>query len=329
VVRDGTAGAYHRAVIADGAATSRAGRSDGLRLAATRIGLPAWFVVIDLLWIAIPRDLAVDARHYQRATTTWLQGGDPWSVTQQGVPFAAGPHTLLFYVPTSVLPLDLAVVVWMLIGLAASIFVVRRLGLPLWWLLFPPLAHALWNGNPQTLMLALLIVGAAWASALAVAVKLYAGLVLLFRPRQLIAAGIVLLVTMPLIPWQLYLESGAGVSSHLVSAWNGSAWRLPILLPPTLLALWVLRRRAGEWWSVPAVWPAIQFYYVSTALPAVVGRPILAALIALPIPLIVPIIVMVLAVRELLATRPGPWGDRWRSVERRLGTTPPSASLPA
>ena len=43
----------------------------------------------------------------------WLAGGDPWKVTEGGIPFAAGPHTLLFYVPTSLLPLSVSVAVWM------------------------------------------------------------------------------------------------------------------------------------------------------------------------------------------------------------------------
>ncbi len=53
---------------------------------------------------------------------------------------------------------------WMAIGLAASVWLVRRLELPLWWVLFPPLTHAIWNGNPQTFMLALLVAGTAAAA---------------------------------------------------------------------------------------------------------------------------------------------------------------------
>ena len=67
-------------------------------------------------------------------------------------------------------------------------------------------------------------------------------------------------VTLPLVPWQLYLEHGLGVGSHLGTAWNGSAWRFPILIAPTLVALWVLRRNGAEWFAVPAIFPATQFY---------------------------------------------------------------------
>lgn len=276
----------------------------GLRAAAAKIGLPAWFIAIDLLWIAKPEVLAIDARHYQRAATAWLAGADPWLVTEQGVGFAPGPHTLLFYAPTSLLPLWLSEFVWMAVGLAASVWLVHRLGLSLWWVLFPPLTHSIWNGNPQTVVLALLVAGGTIPAVLAVALKLYAGLVLLVRPKDLVIAGVVFLVTLPILPWAFYLRDLGTIATYLVGSWDGSAWRIPILIPPTLIALWILRRKGAEWYVVPAVWPSIQFYYVAMALPAVVGRPVLAAAFALPVPLLVPVTVMILAARELAAGRP-------------------------
>ena len=180
--------------------SSDPGMIERLRLALARIGLPAWFVAIDLLWIAKPDALAIDARHYQRAASVWLAGGDPWSVTEAGIPYASGPHTLLFYAPTSVLPLSASVAIWTVLGIVASLWLVRRLGLPIWWLAFPPLAHAMWNGNPQTIALALLVLGGPLAAALAVGLKLYAAVPLLTRPRALVVAGLVLLITLPLLP---------------------------------------------------------------------------------------------------------------------------------
>lgn len=272
---------------------------DRLRLAVERIGLPAWFVVIDLLWIAKPEVLGIDARHYQRAASTWLAGGDPWSVTEFGIPYAAGPHTLLFYAPTSVLPLAASTWLWLLGGLAAAIWLVRRLELPVWWLAFPPLLHAVWNGNPQTIALALLVQGSMFGAVVAVGLKLYAAIPLLTRWRHLVVALVVLAVVLLILPWQLYLERGLGVGTHLQTAWNGSAWRIPILVIPTLAALWVIRRQGAEWFAVPAVFPATQFYYVAMALPALAGRPILAALLALPAVLMTPLVVIGLAALEL------------------------------
>jgi hypothetical protein len=271
-------------------------RLDGLRMAMARIGLPAWFIAIDILWVAKPGVLGVDARHYQNAANAWLDGANPWTITEAGIPYGAGPHTLLFYAPTSWLPIALSTALWLFAGFAASVWLIRRLRLPLWWLLFPPLTHAMWNGNPQTIMLALLVVGTAAAGTLAAAVKLYAVLPLAFHPRRLVLALLVLALTLPLLPWQAYIDGGFSVGLRLTTAWNGSAWRLPVLLPPTLLALWLIRRKGGEWFSIPAVFPATQFYYVSTALPALVDRRAIAALLALPVPLMTPIVVIGLAV---------------------------------
>jgi hypothetical protein len=274
-----------------------------LRVAFERIGLPAWFIVIDLLWIAKLDVLAVDARHYQRATNAWLAGGDPYVVMEGTTPYFAGPHTLLFYAPTSVLPVTVATWVWMVLGLAASVWLIRRLELPIWWVLFPPLAHAIWNGNPQTVALALLVLGGPIAATVAVAVKLYAGLTLAFRWRDAFATGVVLLVTLPFVPWQLYLEHSGFVAEHLSTAWNGSAWRLPILIPFAVVAIWILRREGVAWYAVGALWPATQFYYNSMALPAIAHRKIVTAFLALPVPLMAPLVVIALAAKHIIDTR--------------------------
>jgi hypothetical protein len=76
-----------------------------------------------------------------------------------------------------------------------------------------------------------------------------------------------------------------------------------LLIPPTLVALWIIGRDRAQWYVVPAVFPATQFYYVSLVLPAIVGRPVLAALLAMPVPLMTPAVVIGLAVRELLERR--------------------------
>ncbi len=289
---------------------------DRLRLALGRIGLPAWFIAIDLLWIAKPDALAIDAFHYQRATDAWLAGGDPYAVTVGGIPYLAGPHTLLFYAPTSLLPSGLSAALWMGLGIAATAWTIRRLGLPLWWMLFPPALHAMWNGNPQSIALALLLVGGSFAAAAGVALKLYTGLALVFRPRAIVASAVLLLVTLPIVPWQEYLQQGQAISGHLQTAWNGSAWRLPVLIPFVVAALWVLRRKGAEWFVVPALFPATQFYYVAMALPALVGRPVVAALFALPMVLMTPLVVIALAIIVVLDERAPRWRARlpWPSV---------------
>jgi hypothetical protein len=163
-----------------------------------------------------------------------------------------------------------------------------------------------------------LVAGGPVAASAAVGLKLYAAVPLLARPRTLLAVGIVMAVILPLLPLRMYVDAGFGVSDHVQTAWNGSAWRLPLLIPPTLLGLWILRRHGAEWLAVPAVWPATQFYYVAMALPAVVGRPILAALFALPAPLILPLSVVVLAAWE-----------GWSDWQRSKGRPPMGEGSPA
>ena len=274
-----------------------------LRLALERIGLPAWFVAIDLLWIAKLDVLAIDARHYQRATNAWLAGGDPFAVTEGATRYVSGPHTLLFYAPTSVLPVVVTTWLWMALGLAASIWLIRRLKLPLWWVLFPPLAHAIWNGNPQTIALALLVFGGPVAAAAAVGLKLYTSLTLAFRWRDALIAGVFLIVTVPFVPWQLYLEHSAAVAEHVARSWNGSAWRFPVLLPLAAIAIWILRRAGGAWHAVGALWPGTQFYYNSMALPAIAHRKVVTACLAAPVPLMAPLVVIFLAAKHLIDAR--------------------------
>jgi hypothetical protein len=177
---------------------------------------------------------------------------------------------------------------------------------PIWWVLFPPLAHAIWNGNPQTISLALLLAGGSIAASVGVLLKLYTGLALAFRWRDALIAAVVLIATLPFVPWQLYLDHSATISEHVATSWNGSAWRFPVLLPFVVLAIWILRKEGGAWYAVGSLWPGTQFYYVSMALPAIVKRPLVVAALALPVPLMTPVIVMLLAARRLVLVRRRP-----------------------
>ena len=46
------------------------------------------------------------------------------------------------------------------LAVAGAVATVRLLHLPWWWLLFPPFLDAAWNGNPQNLLVPLILVGA-------------------------------------------------------------------------------------------------------------------------------------------------------------------------
>jgi hypothetical protein len=271
----------------------------GLRAAIRKIGLPSWFVAIDLLFQFLdPHLLLTDSRLYQQATDAWLAGGDPWALNVDGIYYAAAPWSLLTYIPTAWLPLEVASWSWALLGIGAAVWTLRRLELPLWWLAFPPLAEALWNGNAQPVVLAALLMRHPWGVTLAAALKIY-GIVppiLARRWREVAIAAVVLSVTLPFLPWGMWIEHRLGFDAATNLTWNGSAWRFPVLIPIAAAALVVLRHRGGEWLAIPAVWPGTQFFYHVFALPTLRDKPWLAAALGLPMPLLAPCAVIAYAV---------------------------------
>ena len=76
-----------------------------------------------------------------------------------------------------------------------------------------------------------------------------------------------------------------------------------MLVPLAALAIWILRREGGAWHAVGALWPGTQFYYNSMALPAIAHRNVLTACLALPVPLMAPLVVIALAARKVMADR--------------------------
>lgn len=244
--------------------------------------LPLAFIAGDAAWLnarlsvpAVIQAPGSDARVYFRAAEAWLAGGDPYAATVGPVTFASPPPTLFVLAPLVPLGETLAVLVILASGLVAAPWAIRRMGLPLWYLLFPPMFTSLWLGSLNVVMLALLVTSSgAVATGLVALVKMY-GLVpplILTRWRGLAGAAVVLLVTAPLLPWQAFLTSGAETAIEQTSGFT--AWTTPVLIPAVLLALIVLGRERSAWLTVPALWPHGQSTYAVTALPAI--HPILA-----------------------------------------------------
>src|SRR6476619_3812868 len=164
----------------------------------SRYGLPWWFAIESVLGIAVAmqdrRYLFFDARLYLEATRVWLAGGDPWNVQIAGNYFAAPPPALIA-----------AVVI------VGGIATIRLRRLPWWWLLFPPLVQCVLSGNVQSLIVPLILLP---AGGLAVILKVYAGLPLaiLGRWRSLVAAAVIMLATVPFLPWATYVNEFALIS---------------------------------------------------------------------------------------------------------------------
>ena len=249
--------------------------------------LAIWFGIIFALRVsALTSGTAVeigfDGRLYLAATRAWLAGGDPWLLLE-GQRFAAPPPTLMPLAPIALLPESLGVAIMVLLALGGVIATIRVLRLPWWWLLFPPFLEGAWNGNLQTLLVPLILVG---AGPIAAFLKLYAlvPIVLTLRWRAFVVTGVALIATAPFLPWAAYIGRFGELSQVLADQSDGglSATALPWLIPIGILALIVSGRERAAWLAVPVLWPSTQWYYSTLAVPAL--TPVAAALMAVPVP---------------------------------------------
>ena len=245
--------------------------------------LAAWFVAISAMRLVVigPGGPGFDGRLYRSATVEWLAGGNPWAVVQGGVYFGAPPPSLLPMIPFALLPESLALGLLLALCVVGSAWAIRRLGMPLWWLAFPPLVDGVWNANPHALVLPLLVAGLA---PLAVILKVYAAVVPAIRVevRALVLAGLLVLVTAPFVPWGTYLAERQTIQEHLdrtagggLSAWGFDQPAMVVAVALAVLAAAVLARRDRDraaWLAMPALWPWTQWYYSSLAIPGLTDR---------------------------------------------------------
>jgi hypothetical protein len=303
----------------------------GVIAAVAKVGLPAWFVAWDLAIIARllwPHSVGIDGNLYSAAASAWLRGGDPWAIYDQNR-LAAPPPTLIPFVLTAWLPGGVAGYLWVALGAAAAVWAIRRLGLPLWWLLFPPLVVAIWHGSIEPVVLLLLVAGPRF---LAPVVKLYAVLPLLGdgRWRSLLATGVILLVTAPFLPWSLYLGHWNDTQVALREEGFGIADTTPSFVSlVTVFALVILGRRRAGYLAIPALWPSAHFHYASLAIPALASVPLVAvgaSMVGAPYPVQVGAIATAVLVTLGVPRRPAAttlrarsWKEwivsRWRGAE--------------
>jgi hypothetical protein len=269
----------------------------------------AWFVVISAMRLLVLSGATpgFDGRLYRTATLAWLDGGDPWSVYGDAIRFAAPPPSLLAMLPFAVVPEDVAVAAIIVLGLVGTLWAIRRLGLPLWWLAFPPFLDGLYNANPHVLLVPLLVAGAA---PVAVLVKAYAGLVpfVLGRWREVVVSGVLLVVTAPFLPWAAYISALPSLVQSLAEQSDGgmSALAIPVLIPVALVALVVMGRERAAWWVVPVLWPSTQWYYASLVMPG--ATLVAAAIVAIPVPWAATLAAAAVAIEVVIRRRGVEWG---------------------
>ena len=252
-----------------------------------RYWLAVWFFVVTGARLSLLdfKDLDrffLDGGIYLLATRTWLAGGDPFTVELHQLTFAAPPPTLLPMVPFAVLPPAIGLATLALALVVSAVLTVRMLGLPWWWLAFPPLVECVITGNPHGLLLPLMLSGRGW---LAILVKLYAvvPIAILRQWRQVFLAAVAIVITIPILPWQQFFAEFTQVAGrHSEISHYGLPAELYLLLAPFgVLSLLIVGREKAAWMSVPALWPSLQPYYTTLAMPT--RSAVAAAIIALPI----------------------------------------------
>lgn len=275
------------------------------------------------LFVRLQFPVGIDARIYHRGVVAWLGGGDPWteSVKVGGASYhyAGSPVTTLVLAPAGLLSEDAFTAVWLILTWIAAAWILRRLHLPPWWLLFPPISEALFSANPQLIVLALLLADRTWLAVLGTALKVYAFIPLAGEGRWrtvgvAIAVNAATIVIAPGL-WYRYIGELGMISSRIAreSIQGFSAFYVPALLAVTVVALALLAlrdRRAAGWLAVPAAWPASQLHYSTMALP--VMSPLLAVFLAVPTLRLPPVIIVLEIGRRLLAPRVSGWLVRLR-----------------
>jgi hypothetical protein len=282
--------------------------------------------------------VGLDATIYYRGVVAWLAGTNPWDaavvVSGFAYHYAGTPVTTVIMAPAALLSEEVFTIAWVVLTWVATIWTLRRLRFPLWWLLFPPIAEALFSANPQLVVLALIVANHSVASALATMLKVYAFIPLFgeARWRQIAIAVAFNAATIIVAPglWLDYFRQFGEISSRLEyeSLQGLSAFYFPVLLAVTVLALLILAlrdRRAAGWLAVPAIWPSSQFHYSTMALP--VMSPLMAVFLAIPHLRLPPVVIILEVARRLIQ----PWLMQRLGLDEQIATNsgrPPPAPVP-
>jgi hypothetical protein len=276
--------------------------------------LPFWFLGWDALRLyqvgLVQRGLdfswfANDFRIYRNAAVELLAGRDPLAAFApwNGVDwhFAAPPAAAQAFVPFALVPEWLGLAVFATLSVAVLCFALRRLGLPLWWVLFPPVVEGLMAMNPQILVVGLLVVGTSWTSAVAALLKVYALIPMVagrqFRAVAFVTASLIVSVAVSPGAWSDYVSRYGEISGRLLSESQGGVSVMLFLNPRVLpvaaglmlvgivvlLVLLVAVRdvRSAGWLAVPLLWPASEYHYATFALP--IARRLSIWILAVPL----------------------------------------------
>ena len=236
-----------------------------------------------LVSVLAPALVGSHAAVYTEAAAVMLRGGDPWAVGPPMVVFGGPPSMLLPFIPFTFVPELVTRVAWVGGMFVLAALSLRKLGLPPYWLAFPPLFEAILLGHPEVLVLAGLVF-AKRLGGLILLIKFYAVLPLLAE-RRWVAIGVGAVagaVTLLFLPWQRYLDQLPIITGNLArQAVGDSTFGEPVLMVIGGIALLLLGPRRALWLSVPVLFPYAQPIYKVMTVPML--TPVLALAWALPL----------------------------------------------
>lgn len=204
-----------------------------------------------------------DALVYRGGAAAFISG-NPWAFQYHGWSFSAPPLEALAFLPATLIPGEIFVILWVGTSTVAAVDVVRRLGLPAWWLAYPPLIFGVVLGNPAVVGMACLLGG--WRIV---------GLVL--RPQLLVVAGrravvvfaVLSALALALRPDFIDVAQTLGSRYTVQSGPPVNLWGSPLMIPAliSLGLLWTEDRHAATWLVMPAVGPAMGWYGYAMVMP--------------------------------------------------------------
>jgi hypothetical protein len=211
-----------------------------------------WYLAVPL---AIGLPFGWDAVVYTHAAAALVGGTDPWLTRWSNISFGAPPPSLIPYVPFIWLPDAAIATLWIGISALSAIYIIRRLRLPWFWLMFPPITLGVAGGSGAVLCVALLVRGGVVGEAFAVATRVYAVIPLVVRARwRSMAWSIaVLVVTAPFLGWPTYVAARDRVAAMFEGQTaNLSSFAAVWLIPVAVVCLVLLGRARAAWLAVPA-----------------------------------------------------------------------------
>ena len=191
---------------------------------------------------------------------------------------------LIPFIPFTALP-DVAIAtIWVVASFIGMVWLLRKLGLPGYWLAFNPILAVVGLGHPELLAVALLFFGGR-LGGLSVIVKPYMAFALIVQKRwRAIGVAVVAVgVTAPFLPWGLFIAEREMITRTLADQYSGdSVFGNPVLMLVAAVALASLGWRRALWLGTPLLWPYAQQTYKLMALP--VMTPVIAIFWAMPVP---------------------------------------------